>query len=270
VNEQVDQETSGVATDSLEAPVLRVEADGPVRVLTLNRPDRRNAINAALHEELTYVWARLTADRDARVVVLTGAGSAFSAGVDPDFVNSVVEDEAFRWRIFDEERRLVSEFARFPLPVIAAVNGPALGVASSLVSLCDLVLMSPRAYFADPHVLLGVAPGDGTIVTWPHLMGSVRAKYHLFTGDPIDAETAVEFGLANRVLSGDELLPKALELAHRLAGQPPAALRAAKRGINIDLERRALAVMDYISTAEEGHFADPGLRDRLDKLVHRK
>jgi enoyl-CoA hydratase len=257
-------------TEPTEAPVLTVEADGPVRVLTLNRPDRRNAVNAALHEELTYVWARLTADRGARAVVLTGAGSAFSAGVDPDFINSVVDDLEFRWRSFDEERRLVSEFARFPLPVIAAVNGPALGFASSLVSLCDLVLMSPRAYFADPHVLLGVAPGDGTIVTWPHLMGSVRAKYHLFTGDPIDAQTAVEYGLANQVLPDDELLPKATELAHRLAGQPAAALRAAKRGINIALERNALAVMDYISTAEEGNFADPELRGRLDRMVHGK
>jgi enoyl-CoA hydratase len=257
-------------TDSNEAPVLTVDADGPVRVLTLNRPERRNAVNAALHEQLTYVWARLTADRGARAVVLTGAGSAFSAGVDPDFINTVVEDPEFRWRSFDEERRLVSEFARFPLPVIAAVNGPALGFASSLVSLCDLVLMSDRAYFADPHVLLGVAPGDGTIVTWPHLMGSVRAKYHLFTGDPIDANTALEYGLVNQVLPTDEVLPKAIELAHRLAGAPSAALRAAKRGININLERNALAVMDYISTAEELNFSDPELRARLEKMVHRK
>jgi enoyl-CoA hydratase len=246
---------------------LTVEADGPVRILTLNRPDRKNAVDAELHRELTYVWAQLTEDRDARVVVLTGAGSAFSAGGDAGFLRAVNTDADYRWRALDEARRLVTEIVRFPLPVIAAVNGPAVGLGCSVASLCDLVLMSETAYFADPHVLLGVAAADGAVATWPQSMGFVKAKYHLFTGDRISAQQAVDLGLANEVLPADELLPAATALAHRLAALPAPALRATKRAVNLHLERQALAVMDYATAAEEMHFASPDLAATIDGMT---
>jgi enoyl-CoA hydratase len=245
---------------------LVVEADGPVRVVTLNRPERRNAVDAALHAELTYVWPKLTADRGARAVVLTGAGEAFSAGGDAGFLRAVTEDSEFRWRALDEARRLVEELARFPLPLIAAVNGPAVGLGSSLASLCDLIVMSEGAYFADPHVPLGIAAADGAVAIWPSVLGSARAKYHLFTGDRITAEMALDHGLVNRVLPKDEVLPAAVGLAQRLAGLPAPALRATKRAVNLHLARQALAVMDFATCAEEGHFADPELAARLDGM----
>jgi enoyl-CoA hydratase len=247
-------------------PVLVVSEDGPVRVVTMNRPDKMNAVNEALHNELTYVWAKLTADRDARAVVLTGAGKAFSAGGDSDFLLEVDRDPEFRWRSLDEARRLVTELARFPLPIIAAVNGPAVGLGSSLASLCDLILMSTNAYFADPHVLLGVAAADGAVASWPFIMGAVRAKYHLFTGERITAQLAVEMGLANEVLASEQLLPAAIALAHRLAKLPAPALRATKRAVNMHLERQALAVMDFATTAEEGHFASAELKASLERM----
>ena len=250
-------------------PVLTVTGDGPVRIVTMNRPARKNAVDAALHAELTYVWPRLIADHEVRAVVLTGAGRAFSAGGDADFLRSVNTDAEFRWRALDEARRLVAELARFPLPLIAAVNGPAVGLGSSLASLCDLVLMSETAYFADPHVLLGVAAADGAVATWPHLIGSVRAKYHLFTGEPITAAAALELGLANEVLPPEELMPAALALAHRLAGLPAPALRTTKRAVNLHLEHQALAVMDYATTAEEGHFASAELAASIDAMTRR-
>ncbi|HWF53293.1 MAG TPA: enoyl-CoA hydratase/isomerase family protein [Solirubrobacteraceae bacterium] len=250
--------------------VLDVVADGPVRVLTMNRPERKNAVDAVLHSELTYVWSRLLADRDVRVVVITGAGGAFSAGGDAEFLRAVNTDAEFRWRALDEARRLVGELVRFPLPVIAAVNGPAVGLGSSLASLCDLVLMSDTAYFADPHVLLGVAAADGAVATWPQQLGPQRAKYHLFTGEPISADQALEWGLANQVLPAQDVLPAAVALAHRLAGLPAAALRATKRAVNLHLEHQALAVMDYATTAEEGHFADPALATTIDGMTRRR
>lgn len=264
-----DHSTAMTSADHTDGSCLTVEADGPVRIVTMNRPRRKNAVDATMHAELTYVWPTLVADRGARAVIITGSGTAFSAGGDAEFLRSVNTDAEFRWRALDEARRLVTELTRFPLPLIAAVNGPAVGLGSSLASLCDLVLMSDTAYFADPHVLLGVAAADGACATWPHLMGSIRAKYHLFTGDPISAEDAVALGLANRVLPGDELMPAAVELAHRLAQLPAPALRATKRAVNLHLEHQALAVMDFATTAEEGHFADPGLAATIDAMTRR-
>ena len=257
-----------VSTEPATA-ALTVASDGPVRILTMNRPARKNAVDAELHSELTYVWAKLTADRDARAVVITGAGDAFSAGGDAEFLRETNEDPEFRWRTLDEARRLVTELVRFPLPVIAAVNGPAVGLGSSLASLCDLILMSETAYFADPHVLLGVAAADGAAAVWPALMGSVRAKYYLLTGEKISAAAALEFGLANEVLPADELLPAAIALAHRLAGLPAPAVRATKRAVNLHLEHQALNVMDFATAAEEGHFADPALAATIDKMTRR-
>jgi enoyl-CoA hydratase len=254
---------------AIEQSALRVEADGAVRIVTMSRPERKNAIDAELHRELTYVWGGLTAERDARVVVLTGAGGAFSAGGDADWLRAVNADVEVRWRALDEARRLVSELARFPLPVIAAVNGPAVGLGASLASLCDLILMSQTAYFADPHVLLGVAAADGAVASWPFLMGSVRAKYHLFTGERITPTMALDYGLVNEVLEPDRLLPRAVELAHRLAALPAPALRATKRAVNLHLERQALAVMDFATAAEEQHFSDPALAATLDRMTTR-
>jgi enoyl-CoA hydratase len=252
-----------------DGPVLVITEEGPVRVVTMNRPDRMNAVNEELHSELTYVWGKLTADRGARSVILTGAGNAFSAGGDADFLLEVNGDSDVRWRTMDEARRLVTELARFPLPLIAAVNGPAVGLGSSLASLCDLVLMSDRAYFADPHVPLGLAAADGAVASWPFIMGAPRAKYHLFTGEKITAAMALEMGLANRVLPPEELLPAATALAQRLAELPGSALRATKRAVNLHLERHAHAVMDFATTAEEAHFTDPRLRAMFEGMAQR-
>lgn len=248
---------------------LVVESDGPVRILTLNRPDRLNAVDVELHAELTQVWARLTADRDVRAVVLTGAGRAFSAGGDGEFLRRTNSDPEFRWRTLDEARRLVFELVRFPLPVIAAVNGPAVGLGSSLASLCDVILMSRRAYFADPHVTIGVAAADGACAVWPAVMGSHRAKYHLLTGDRISAGAALDYGLAHEVLPDDELMPAAIGLAHRLAKLPPAAVRSTKRAVNLHLEHQALAVMDFATAAEEEHFTRPELGAAIDRITDR-
>jgi enoyl-CoA hydratase len=259
----------GVVSAEPATATLLVAEDGPVRIVTMNRPDRLNAVSAELHHELTDVWSRLTADRGCRAVVLTGAGRAFSAGGDADFLRDTNTDPEFRWRALDEARRLVFDLARFPWPVIAAVNGPAVGLGSSLASLCDLILMSETAYFADPHVLLGVAAADGACAVWPQLMGPYRAKYHLLTGEKITSRAALDYGLANEVLPADELVPAAVALAHRLAGLPPAAVRATKRAVNLHTERQALNVMDFATAAEEEHFARPELAATIDAMTAR-
>ena len=126
---------------------------------------------------------------------------------------------------------------RFPLPVIAAVNGPAVGLGRSIALLCDIVLISEAAYLADPHVAVGLVAGDGGAALWPLLSPIMRSREYLYTGDRIAASTAVELGLASRAVAPDDLATEARTLADRLAGQPAAALQGTKRIVNMYLSQ---------------------------------
>src|SRR6201986_376056 len=140
---------------SEEVPVLTVESDGPVRIVTLNRPEAFNAFSHDLHNALASVWQQLSGDWDARAVVLTGAGRAFSAGGDvPGFLESL-ETPGLRRSGFREAGPLVTEMLRFPLPVIAAVNGPAVGLGASVAVMCAIVYMAATAFLADPPGAMG-------------------------------------------------------------------------------------------------------------------
>jgi enoyl-CoA hydratase len=229
---------------------LTVEADGAVRTVVINRPDELNAINKPLHWALANVWRQLSADREARVVILTGAGRAFSAGGDLDWISSFLEDPAARYESIREGAEIIEEMLRFPLPVIAAVNGAAVGLGCSIAVLCDIVLMSDRAFFADPHVSVGLVAGDGGAGFWPLLTSILRTREYLFTGDRIPADRAVELGLASRTAPPDQLLAEARQLADRLALQPPAAIQGTKRVINMHLSR-ALSGAIQAGFAEE-------------------
>jgi len=232
------------------ADVLIVESDGPVRVVVLNRPNELNAANAALHKRIAEVWDELRADRQCRVVVVTGAGRAFCAGGDLNLLAEMNTDADYREQILDEARTIVHSMVRFPHPVIAAVNGPAVGLGCSLAALSDIVLLDERAYFSDPHVSVGLVAADGGALLWPSLMSIVRAKEYLYTGDRIPAKEAVEFGLANRVVAEGTVRDEALALAERLAKQPVMALRETKRAINRHLERAVLDILDLAINAE--------------------
>ncbi|SHN18607.1 Enoyl-CoA hydratase/isomerase [Cryptosporangium aurantiacum] len=169
-------------------PELLVESRGAVRVVTLNRPEALNATNEALHTALIEVWHHLAADPEARAVVLTGAGRAFSAGGDLQHFVDLWDDRAARRREIDDAGRLVAEMLDFPLPIVAAVNGPAVGLGCSLACCSDIVLIAESAYIADPHVGVGLTAADGGAPAWPLLMGMLRAKEYLLTGERIPAD----------------------------------------------------------------------------------
>ncbi|HEY1967534.1 MAG TPA: enoyl-CoA hydratase-related protein, partial [Pseudonocardia sp.] len=245
---------------------LEVIADGAVRIVRLNRPAQRNAVNTELHTELTEVWARLAKDTEARSVLLCGAEGAFSAGGDADWLHEVATDQVERARSLDEAKRLAGEMLRFPLPIVAAVQGPAVGLGSSLASLCDLVVMGQSAFFADPHVALGVVAGDGAVATWPFLMSMMRAKEFLYTGAKINADLAVQLGLACRAVPDDEVISEATALAQRLAKLPATALRATKRALNMHLERASIGILDYACAAEAETFTLPELQEKLSTM----
>jgi enoyl-CoA hydratase len=239
------------------SPVLTVEADGDVRIVTLNRPDRLNSVSAELHQRLSEVWRELSRDPDARAVVLTGAGRAFSAGGDLDHLRRHHTDPDLRRRSIHLDRTIQTEMARFPLPVIAAVNGPAVGLGCSLALGCDLVLIAEDAYLADPHVSVGLVAGDGGVTLWPLLTSLLKVKEYLYTGDRIPAAVAVQLGLANRAIPAEKLRQEALKLAHRLAAQPAEALRETKLALSVLMEQVSSGAMEAALVAEQATMTSP-------------
>nr|WP_170306055.1 enoyl-CoA hydratase/isomerase family protein [Mycolicibacter kumamotonensis] len=231
-----------------------IEARGLVRVVTLNRPQAMNAANEALHTALQSVWGYLARDTDARAVVLTGAGPAFSAGGDFNHFVELWDDRPARRREIEGARRLLTEMVDFPLPVVAAVNGPAVGLGCNLAVLSDIVLIGESAYLADPHVSVGLTAADGGAPTWPLLMGMLRAKEYLLTGERIPAHQAVAMGLANRVVSDADLLDEAITVAQRIAALPPQAVQSTKRALNMHMKRAVAGILEYALSEEFDSF----------------
>jgi enoyl-CoA hydratase/carnithine racemase len=249
--------------------VIRVDADGPVRVVTLARPEQLNAINDELHLGLTQLFPQLTADAGARVAVVTGAGRAFSAGGDFDLLDRMAKDTVLRRDTIAEGRELVLNMVRCRVPVIAAVNGPAVGLGCSVIALSDVVYMAESAYLADPHVTVGLVAADGGPLTWPLHTSLLLAKEYAFTGDRISAQRAAEIGLANRVWPDGEVLPAAMATAQKIAELPQQAVEATKRVLNLHIERAVLATIDFAMAAETASFDTPDLRANVDRFLGR-
>jgi enoyl-CoA hydratase len=250
-------------------PALLIEEIGAVRVITMNKPETLNANSPDLHEALVEVWRHVASDPQARAAVLTGAGRAFSAGGDLNDFTRMWTDTARRRHELDQARRLLREMLDFPLPLVAAVNGPAVGLGCTLAVSCDLLVLADDAYLADPHVAIGLTAGDGGAATWPLLMTMPRAKEYLFTGDRIPPEVALAQGLVNRVVTKDKVLGSATELATRLAELPPQALRSTKHALNIHLRRAAEGVLDYALQAEFESFDTPEHHAAVDRFRSR-
>lgn len=229
---------------------LTVTEDGPVRIVTLNRPDELNAVNRPLHRALHSVWRQIDEDRDAAVVVLTGAGRAFCAGGDFNFVKTTHVEREARLDLSREAFRIVQEMLHFRAPIIAAVNGPAVGLGTTLALASDVVLLSEKSFLQDPHVSIGLTAGDGGTILWPLYTSLMRAKEYLFTGDRVYPEDAMRIGIANRIVPQADIMTDALALAHRMAAQPRRALQFTKRALNMQAERSALAVGDFAWMAE--------------------
>ena len=241
-------------------PSVKVEGRGAVRIVTLNRPESYNSVVADMHRGLIDVWAALAADPTARAVVLTGAGKAFCSGGDFQMFEGLLDDPAQVDIEIENARALVTAILRFKLPVVAAVNGAAVGLGSALATLSDLVLMSDRSYLKDPHVAVGLVAADGGSLAWPFLTSMLKAKEHILLGTKISPEDAVSLGLANRVVAHEDLVDEALSLAERLAALPPQAVQDTKRALNLHLEAMTTPVLDYAIAGEKASFSTPEFR----------
>jgi enoyl-CoA hydratase len=247
-------------------PHLLVEQDGPVTILTLNNPDMRNAFLDDMHTAMQEIWLHLAADDSVRAVVVTGAGKAFSAGGNiPGFIRSY-EDADYRRSSLRGARRLMDAQAEFPKPVVAAVNGAAVGLGCNVAVGCDIVLIAESAFFADTHVSIGLVCGDGGAVFWPLFMSLLKAKEYLLTGDRIPPHVAVELGLANRVVPDDQLMTEALALAHRLAKQPHQAMQETKRALNLHMQAAIALVAPFALSAESESFATEDIRRTIESF----
>jgi enoyl-CoA hydratase len=249
------------------APELEIRAVDDIRIVVLNRPEARNAVDEALHGALAKVWGWLAQDETARAVVLTANGKAFCSGGDFNLMQELHADRAKRTKLLDEGRVIIEELLNCPLPVVTAVNGPAAGLGASLAVLSDMVFMSEDAFMSDPHVAVGLTAGDGGPLTWPFLTSLLRAKEFLFTGDRIPADQAVALGLANRVVAADALQDEALAFARRLAALPRHALRSSKRAINLHVLKAAGGLLDFAFAMEHQSFDDEDHRRIVSSIL---
>jgi enoyl-CoA hydratase len=249
---------------------LLVEARRAVRVVTLNRPGALNAANEALHGEIARIWRELDADPDVRAIVLTGAGSAFCAGGDLHLLDRMMRDSGLRAAIMAEGADIVRAMTSVRVPIIAAVNGPAVGLGCSLAGMSDLVIVEEQAYFADPHVSLGLVAADGGALTWPLLTSLLRAKEYLLLGDRVPAQDAVQLGLANRVVPKGTALPVALELAERMAALPPQALRETKALLDAAVRTAVTSLLSGAIAAETRSFDEPAFQANLARMLKRR
>lgn len=245
-------------------PEIVIDKQGPVAVVTMNNPEMRNAFVDNMHEGMREIWEYLAIDPEVRSIVLTGEGRAFSAGGNiPGFIRDY-EDSTARSHSLRGARRLLEAMTETPKPIIAAVNGPAVGLGCSVAVSCDVVFIADNTFMADTHVNIGLVAGDGGAATWPLMMSILKAKYYLLTGDRIPAADCVELGLANFAVPADELMDRALELANRLAEQPQQALQETKRAINIHLQRAITAVAPFALAAESESFTTEDIKKTID------
>lgn len=221
--------------------LLFEEKEHGILLMTINRPEQMNATDAALHNALARVWLDIDDDADVRVVVVTGAGRAFSAGGDLSWVSTIVNNYDEMKVAFKEAGDIVYRMSQCSKIIISAINGTAVGAGLAVALMADISLMAEEARITDGHVRLGVAAGDHAAIIWPMLCGLAKAKYYLLTADFIDGKTADQIGLVSKAVPADELMSFAMKTATKIATGPRDAASFTKRALNLWITQAAPA-----------------------------
>jgi enoyl-CoA hydratase len=206
--------------------------DDGILLMTINRPEVLNATNNRLHWELSRVWLDIADDDETNVIVVTGAGRAFSAGGDLEMIQNMAASAANIGKAWKEAGDIVYNMINLDKPIISAINGVAVGAGLAVAFMADISIASEAMRITDGHLRLGVAAGDHAVIVWPLLCGMAKAKYYLMTADFIDGKEAERIGLVSLCVPADKLMDKAMEVARKLARGPQQAVRFTKRSLN--------------------------------------
>ncbi|MET0882899.1 MAG: enoyl-CoA hydratase-related protein [Acidimicrobiales bacterium] len=221
--------------------------DDGLLTVTLNRPERRNSLDTVMHTELAELFVKVCTDREIRAILLTGAGRDFTVGADFNVMQDNIDAGGYpdgHPGLMIESAAIIRSIMAVRPPIVAAVNGNALGIGATLALFSDIVFMADDARIGDPHVKAGMVAGDGGAVIWPALLGVHRAKEFLMLGTMVSGPDAERIGLVNHCVPAAELLDQARATALALAQGPSIAIQFTKRLINKDLEARITQVMD--------------------------
>ncbi len=244
-----------------------LEKRGRVAVIKVNRPEKLNALDIRTRQEIVAAFEQLRADSEVRVVVVTGAGEkAFIAGAD---IGEFAGRTALQQREIMRNSRAFDVMEDFPKPVIAMINGYALGGGCELALACDIRIASSKARLGQPEIKLGIIPGGGGTQRLPRLIGEGKAMELILTGDMISAEEALHLGLVNHVVAPEELEAKTMELANRMSELSPVALMAAKQAVKnaarLDLRSGLEAEIDLFSLTFSSADKEEGVRAFIEK-----
>jgi len=251
---------------------IKVEFDGGIVTITLNRPEKLNAFAGHMRRDLAEALERAGSDPEVRVVVLTGAGRAFSTGADVARMSELMERgevEEFR-RLLGAGRRVLTAMRQMLKPVVAAVNGPAYGAGFNLVLASDIRLAAESATFSQSFVKVGLHPDWGGSFFVPRAVPSNVACEMFFLGDAVDARRALELGLVNRVVPDAELAAEARRLAERLRAAPHASVAAAKRAVYMSEEESLERMLQYETEAQLQCFQSREARERVRAFLERR
>jgi enoyl-CoA hydratase len=221
---------------------IKVEIAERILTATLNRPEQLNPIDNPTERELIDILYKGCTDPSFDVMVITGSGRAFSAGGDIGYMQKVIDNPSLF--VTHTAKRTVFALLDFPKPLIAKVNGHAIGLGATIALFCDVIFASANAKIGDPHVNVGYVAGDGGAVIWPQLIGFARAKEYLMTGDLLTAAEAERIGLINHCVAPEELDARVDAFAKRLANGATQAIAYTKQSVNVGLKQIATAVMD--------------------------
>ena len=244
-----------------------IEKRGRIAIVTVNRPDKLNALNIATRNDILAAFEELEHDDEVRVVIITGAGEkAFIAGAD---INEFAGMTAIKQRTVMKGRRAFDSVEDFPKPVIAMINGFALGGGCELALSCDIRIASSKAKLGQPEIKLGIIPGGGGTQRLTRLIGEGKAMELILTGDMISAEEAEQLGLVNHIFAPEELESKTMELANKIADMSPIALAMAKAAVKnaarLDLRAGLEAEVDLFALCFSSEDKEEGVRAFIEK-----
>lgn len=228
MNEKMDLDRYRASFPSLEF----AEPAPAVLEVVIANADRHNAASESMHRDLAHVWRAVDVDEAVRAVMIRGAGEHFCAGGDFEMIERMIADEATLVRVWKEASDLVYNLVNCSKPVVSAIRGSAVGAGLAVALLADIAVAGRDAKILDGHTRLGVAAGDHAVMIWPLLCGLAKARYHLLTNQPLSGEQAERIGLVALCVADDQVRESALEIAVRLAGAGPTAVRWTKHALN--------------------------------------